>query len=118
MVPLVGMQNSNLPMGVKIVLKRKWLKAAARRLHPISMTDETKLPTEIARLIQQQAVVSLGPWPRGLELFIFVSKAGWSYGLSPASRGSDLEYREGVLKIAREVQRKYPAGSVKGRPVG
>jgi hypothetical protein len=30
-----------------------------------------------------------------------------------------MEYREGVLKIAREMQRKYPAGSVKGRrPVG
>jgi hypothetical protein len=89
-------------------------KATAQGLQPISMTDETKLPAEIARLIQEQAVVSLGPWPRGLELFIFVSNAGWSYGLSPATRGSSLEYREGVLKIAREMKAKYPAGSVKG----
>jgi hypothetical protein len=83
------------------------------------MTNETKLPAEIARLIQEQAVVSLGPWPRDLELFIFVSNAGWSCGLSPATQGSDLKYREGVLQIARELQGKYPAGSVKGHhPVG
>jgi hypothetical protein len=74
----------------------------------------TKLPAEIARLIKEQAVVSLGPWPRDLELLIFVSNAGWSCGLSPATQTSEVEYREGVLKIAREVQAKYPAGSVKG----
>jgi hypothetical protein len=83
------------------------------------MADEAKLPAEIAGLIKEQAVVSLGPWPRDLELLIFVSKAGWSCGLSPATQVSDVEYREGVLKIAREMQGKYPPGSVKGRhPVG
>jgi len=83
------------------------------------MTDEAKLPAEIARLIKEQALVSLGPWPRDLELFIFVSVTGWSCGLSPATQVSDIEYREGVLKIAREMQGKYPAGSVKGHhPVG
>jgi hypothetical protein len=69
------------------------------------VTDEAKFPAEIARLIKEQAVASLGPWPRDLELFIFVSKAGWSCGLSPATQGSDLEYREGVLQIAREMQK-------------
>jgi hypothetical protein len=39
-----------------------------------------------AAVIQEQAVVSLGPWPPDLELFIFVSKARWSCGLSPALR--------------------------------
>jgi hypothetical protein len=79
------------------------------------MTDEAKLPAEIAHLIQEQAVASLGPWPRDLELFIFVSKVGWSCGLSPATQVSEIEYREGVLKIVREMKAKYPAGSVKGR---
>jgi hypothetical protein len=78
------------------------------------MTDGTKLPAEIARLIQEQAVVSLGPWPADLQLFIFVSNAGWSCGLSPATQVSEIEYREGVMKIAREMQAEYPAGSVKG----
>jgi hypothetical protein len=78
------------------------------------MTDETKLPAEIARLIKERAVVSMGPWPRDLELLIFVSNAGWCCGLSPATQASDVEYREGVLKIAREMQGKYPPGSVKG----
>jgi hypothetical protein len=83
------------------------------------VTDEAKLPSEIARLITEQAVASLGPWPPDLELFVFVSKAGWSCGLSPATQVSEIEYREGVLEIAREIQGKYPAGSVKGRhPVG
>ena len=78
------------------------------------VTDEAKLPSEIARLITEQAVVSLGPWPRDLELFIFVSTTGWSCGLSPATQTSEVEYREGVMKIAREMHGKYPAGSVKG----
>ena len=83
------------------------------------VTDEVKLPSEIARLITEQAVVSLGPWPRDLELFIFVSTTGWSCGLSPATQVSEVEYREGVLKIAREMQGKFPAGRVKGHhPVG
>jgi hypothetical protein len=75
------------------------------------MTDETKLPAEIARLITEQAVVSLGPWPTDLQLFIFVSKAGWSCGLSPATQASDVEYREGVLKIAREMQCNTPGAA-------
>jgi hypothetical protein len=79
------------------------------------MADEVKLPAEIALLIKEQAVASLGPWPPDLELLIFVSKAGWHCGVSPAIRGSDIDYREGVLKIARELQREYPPGSVKGR---
>jgi hypothetical protein len=79
------------------------------------MTDEAKLPAEIAHLIKEQAVASLGPWPRDLELLIFVSIAGWCCGLSPATQASEVEYREGVLKIAREMQAKYPADSVKGR---
>jgi hypothetical protein len=58
-------------------------------------------------------VVSLGPWPPDLQLFIFVSNAGWSCGLSPTTQVSEVEYREGVLKIAREMQAKYPAGSGK-----
>ena len=77
------------------------------------VTDEAKLPAEIARLIKEQAVVSLGPWPRDLELFIFVSTVGWCCGLSPATQASEVEYREGMLKIAREMQGKFPAGSVK-----
>jgi hypothetical protein len=55
----------------------------------------------------------LGPWPPDLQLFIFVSNAGWSCGLSPTTQVSEVEYREGVLKIAREMQAKYPAGSGK-----
>jgi hypothetical protein len=78
------------------------------------MTDEAKFPAEIGRLIREQAEVSLGPWPRDLQLFIFVSTTGWSCGLSPAPQVSEVEYREGVLKIAREMQGKFPAGSVKG----
>jgi hypothetical protein len=42
-------------------------------------------------------VVSLGPWPRDLELVIFVSNAGWCCGLSPATQASDVEYREGAI---------------------
>jgi hypothetical protein len=39
-----------------------------------------------------------------LQLFIFGTKAGWKCGLSPAAQGSETEYREVVLHIAKELQ--------------
>ena len=70
------------------------------------MADDVKTAREIADAIKEQATPSLGPWPRDLELFIFGAKAGWICGLSPATQTSDIEYREGVLQIARDLQRK------------
>jgi hypothetical protein len=72
----------------------------------LQMADEIKTATQIALAIKEQAAMSLGPWPRDLELFIFGTKSGWSCGLSPATQTSDIEYREGVLQIARELQKK------------
>ena len=69
------------------------------------MADEVKTAREIADAIKEQAMLSLGPWPRDLELFIFGGKAGWTSGLSPATKISDIKYREGVLQIARELQK-------------
>jgi hypothetical protein len=70
------------------------------------MADDVKTACEIADAIKEQAILSLGPWPRDLELFIFGAKAGWTCGLSPAAQISDIEYREGVLQMARDLQRK------------
>ena len=70
------------------------------------MADEIRTATQIALAIKEQAAMSLGPWPRDLELFIFGTKSGWSCGLSPATQASDIEYREGVLQIARGLQKK------------
>jgi hypothetical protein len=69
------------------------------------MADDVKTACEIADAIKEQAILSLGPWPPDLELFIFGAKAGCSCGLSPAAQTSDVEYREGVLQIARELQK-------------
>ena len=69
------------------------------------MTDEPKTGHEIAKAIKEQATVSLGLWPRDLELFIFGTKASWTCGLSSARQTSDIEYREGVLQIARDLQK-------------
>jgi hypothetical protein len=66
---------------------------------------EPKFPAQIAQLIKEQAVFSLGPWPRDLELFIFGTTSGWRCGLSPATQTSDIGYREGVLRIAAELQK-------------
>ena len=68
------------------------------------MSKDPKPAGEIARMIKEQATLSGGPWPRDLQLFIFGTKAGWKCGLSPAAHGSDTEYREVVLRIAKELQ--------------
>jgi hypothetical protein len=69
------------------------------------MADETKTASQIALAIKEQAVLSLGPWPLDLELFIFGAKGGWKVGLSPAAQASDITYRQGVMEIARELQK-------------
>jgi hypothetical protein len=68
------------------------------------MTKDPKTASDIARMIKEQADLSLGPWPRDLQLFIFGTKSGWKCGLSPATQASDSEYREAVLRIVRELQ--------------
>jgi hypothetical protein len=68
------------------------------------MTKDLKTASDIARMIKEKANLSLGPWPRDLQLFIFDTKSGWKCGLSPATQASDSEYREAVLQIARELQ--------------
>jgi hypothetical protein len=68
------------------------------------MSKDLKTATDIARMIKEQATVTLGPWPRDLELFIFGTKSGWKCGLSPATQASDAEYREAVLQLVRELQ--------------
>ncbi len=69
------------------------------------MSEEIKTATQIARMIREQAEVTLGPWPRDLEIFIFVVKLDWKCGLSPAQHDSEVDYREGVLRIAGELQK-------------
>jgi hypothetical protein len=69
------------------------------------MSDEAKTPRELAAMIKEQAVLSLGPWPADLRLMIFGQSAHWSCGLSPAMQASDLAYRGGVLEIARDLRK-------------
>jgi hypothetical protein len=69
------------------------------------MTNESRTASEIADMIKARATSSLGPWPRDLQLFIFGDRPDWRCGLSPAMQESDVEYREGVLGIAKELQR-------------
>jgi hypothetical protein len=71
------------------------------------MGEEIKTAHEIADAIKEQANLSLGPWPRDLELFIFGTKGSWNCGLSPATQTSEIEYREGVLQIARGLQKLF-----------
>jgi hypothetical protein len=69
------------------------------------MCDDLKTAATIARMIRDQAELSLGPWPPDLELFIFAQRSEWKCGFSPAIQSGDIEYREGVLRIARELQK-------------
>jgi hypothetical protein len=69
------------------------------------MTDELRTAGEIADMIKARATSSLGPWPRDLQLYIFGDNPEWRCSLSPAMQESDVEYREGVLGIATELQR-------------
>jgi hypothetical protein len=69
------------------------------------MSEAERKPAEIAALVRSHAELSLGPWPRDLQLFIFVLKSEWKCGLSPATQESDAEYRDGVLRIAKELQK-------------
>jgi hypothetical protein len=69
------------------------------------MTDELRTAGEITDMIKTRATSSLGPWPRDLQLYIFGETLAWRCGLSPAMQESDVEYREGVLGIATELQR-------------
>jgi hypothetical protein len=68
------------------------------------MDENPQTISGIARLIKQRTIDSLGPWPRELELLIFCVGSEWKCGLSAATQDFDLEYREGVLQIARELQ--------------
>jgi hypothetical protein len=68
------------------------------------MTKDLKTASDIARTIKEQANLSLGPWPRDLQLFIFGTQSGWKCGLSPAMQASDVDYREAVLQIAMGLQ--------------
>jgi hypothetical protein len=70
-----------------------------------SMSEVVKSATEIARMIRETAELSLGPWPRGLEILIFKVESDWKFGLSPASHGSENEYRDGVFRLAHELQK-------------
>ena len=70
-----------------------------------SMTEDRKTPKETAELIKGQAILSLGPWPHDLRLFIFASHNEWSCGLSPATQTSDAAYRDGVLQIAQRLKK-------------
>lgn len=83
--------------------------AAADGLHEFcfafGMDDEAKTATDLAAMIKEQAILSLGPWPEDLQLMIFGRGSRWSCGLSPITRTSDAAYREGVLQIARALQR-------------
>ena len=69
------------------------------------MTDELRTASEIASLIKARATSSLGPWPRDLQIYIFSETPGWRCGLSPATQESDAEYRDGILGIAKQLQR-------------
>lgn len=60
--------------------------------------------SEIAKMIKEQAALSLGPWPRDLQLIIVGSGQNWACGLSPALQVSDQNYREGVMSIAKHLQ--------------
>jgi hypothetical protein len=73
------------------------------------MTFEFLSPAEIAGPIKDQAVLTLGPWPRDLQLLVFVTKAEWGCGISPATHFSDARYRDSVLQIARELQKTIAA---------
>jgi hypothetical protein len=70
-----------------------------------SMDDEAKTAIELVAMIKEQAILSLGPWPDDLQLMIFGRGSRWSCGLSPTTRTSDAAYREGVLQIARALQK-------------
>jgi hypothetical protein len=54
------------------------------------MSDEAKDAAEIASMIKEQAILSLGPWPADLKLLIFERGSEWSCGLSPALQTSDV----------------------------
>ena len=68
------------------------------------MAKDEKAANQIAQAIKERAVQFLGPWPRDLELFIFGLRSGWSCGLSPVTQTGDIEYREAVRQIARELR--------------
>jgi hypothetical protein len=69
------------------------------------MTDHLRTASGIAGLIKARASSSLGPWPHDLQIYVFAEKPEWRCSLSPATQASNLEYRDGVLSIAKELQR-------------
>jgi hypothetical protein len=69
------------------------------------MTNHLRTASEIAGLIKARAITSLGPWPRDLQISIFGVSPEWRCSLSPAMQASDIEYRDGVLGIAKALQR-------------
>jgi hypothetical protein len=56
-------------------------------------------------MIGEIAELSRGPWPRGLEVLIFKLDLDWKLGLSPARHDGQIEYHEGVIRIARGLQK-------------
>jgi hypothetical protein len=69
------------------------------------MSEDARTASEIASLIKARAATSLGPWPRDLQICIFGEFPEWRCSLSPAMQASNFEYRDGVLGIAKALQR-------------
>jgi hypothetical protein len=75
------------------------------------VTDEVKLPAEIALLIRNK------PWLHGgrIGTFDLREQRGMALRSESAIRGSDIDYLEGVLKFARELLCEYQ-GTPPGGP--
>jgi hypothetical protein len=69
------------------------------------MSEDARTASEIASLIKACAATSLGPRPRDLQICIFGESPEWRCSLSPATQASNFEYRDGVLGVAKELQR-------------
>jgi hypothetical protein len=82
---------------------RRW--ACTNSASFFGLDNEAKTATELAAIIKEQAILSLGPWPEDLQLMILGRGSRWSCGLSPTIRTSYAVYREGVLQIARALQK-------------
>src|SRR6202171_4979597 len=96
-----GVGRTNFRMARPLSQTGKGLRSAhrqrrclgARRPHPHPHATARKILRLNAIIMSQ----TLRPWPKDLELFIFLLTSGWKCGLSHATQSSDKAYREGVL---------------------
>jgi hypothetical protein len=72
------------------------------------MEKQTASAPALSRMIREEAEALLGPWPKGVDIFIFsIGISDWRCGFSPARNPVEAEYLAGAFQIAVGIRTRF-----------